>query len=40
MERLKRLKGGAPEMILYVRLNLLRAVAAYHTGSTSINAFL
>ena len=34
MERLKRLKGGAPEMILYVRLNLLRAIAAYHNNGT------
>jgi hypothetical protein len=38
MERLKRLKGGAPEMILYVRLNLLRAIAAYHNSGTSETA--
>ncbi|ELR11499.1 UBA/TS-N domain containing protein [Acanthamoeba castellanii str. Neff] len=35
MERLKRLKGGAPEMILYVRLNLLRAIAAYHNNDSA-----
>jgi len=34
MERLKRLKGGAPEIILFARLNLLSAVAAFHNQNS------
>ncbi len=40
MERLKQLKGGTAELVLFVRLALLSSIAAFHSEGMSSNISL